>query len=41
MAKLVQHYPSHFGQGLLLLKNAQGNFGITFHCNFEHEFLHI
>jgi hypothetical protein len=41
MAKVVQHHPPHFGQRLILFKKAQGNFGITFHCNFEHDFLHI
>jgi len=33
--------PPHFDQGVDSIKRAQGNLGITFHCNFEHELLHI
>ncbi len=33
--------PPHFGQGVDSIKRAQGNLGITFHYNFEHELLHI
>jgi hypothetical protein len=33
--------PSHFGQHIDNMKRSQGNFGITFHGDLEHGFLHI
>ncbi len=33
--------PSHFGQKIDNMRRAQGSFGITFHGDLEHGFLHI
>ncbi len=37
----IKYNPPHCGQRVDSIKRAQGNFNVTFHCNFEHGFLHV